>query len=120
MIAGRYSNRGSRTRLVLVAATVLIALSLVLGTISVGYAQNGNAWKLTNGSMSVVRRHATVTLLLDGRVLIVGGNDLTAASFFNTAEIYDPATETFTPTANRSEEHTSELQSPCNLVCRLL
>src|SRR2546426_12712392 len=24
------------------------------------------------------------------------------------------------PTASRSEEHTSELQSPCNLVCRLL
>src|SRR5256885_9643816 len=25
-----------------------------------------------------------------------------------------------TPTPVRSEEHTSELQSPCNLVCRLL
>src|SRR5256885_7236312 len=25
-----------------------------------------------------------------------------------------------TPKAHRSEEHTSELQSPCNLVCRLL
>src|SRR5256885_8974673 len=25
-----------------------------------------------------------------------------------------------TPTHDRSEEHTSELQSPCNLVCRLL
>src|SRR2546426_5578376 len=24
------------------------------------------------------------------------------------------------PTLERSEEHTSELQSPCNLVCRLL
>src|SRR5256885_9342585 len=24
------------------------------------------------------------------------------------------------PTDSRSEEHTSELQSPCNLVCRLL
>src|SRR5256885_8789841 len=24
------------------------------------------------------------------------------------------------PCASRSEEHTSELQSPCNLVCRLL
>src|SRR2546426_4317493 len=24
------------------------------------------------------------------------------------------------PLAHRSEEHTSELQSPCNLVCRLL
>src|SRR5256885_6671202 len=26
----------------------------------------------------------------------------------------------FTGTLHRSEEHTSELQSPCNLVCRLL
>src|SRR2546426_10985548 len=26
----------------------------------------------------------------------------------------------FRPAAPRSEEHTSELQSPCNLVCRLL
>src|ERR1039457_7491793 len=26
----------------------------------------------------------------------------------------------FTATNDRSEEHTSELQSPCNLVCRLL
>src|SRR5256885_4332774 len=27
---------------------------------------------------------------------------------------------TCTPICERSEEHTSELQSPCNLVCRLL
>src|SRR5256885_9093254 len=27
---------------------------------------------------------------------------------------------TASPPSNRSEEHTSELQSPCNLVCRLL
>src|SRR2546426_1883364 len=26
----------------------------------------------------------------------------------------------FSPAMRRSEEHTSELQSPCNLVCRLL
>src|SRR5256885_5938198 len=26
----------------------------------------------------------------------------------------------FSPDGNRSEEHTSELQSPCNIVCRLL
>src|SRR5256885_10685784 len=26
----------------------------------------------------------------------------------------------YAPSAPRSEEHTSELQSPCNLVCRLL
>src|SRR2546426_12832208 len=30
------------------------------------------------------------------------------------------STTSFTSSATRSEEHTSELQSPCNLVCRLL
>src|SRR5256885_3228817 len=28
--------------------------------------------------------------------------------------------EVLSPAVSRSEEHTSELQSPCNLVCRLL
>src|SRR5205807_10115408 len=31
-----------------------------------------------------------------------------------------PHTNQTSETAGRSEEHTSELQSPCNLVCRLL
>src|SRR5256885_12151194 len=31
-----------------------------------------------------------------------------------------PATAKSKATSRRSEEHTSELQSPCNLVCRLL
>src|SRR5438876_10579582 len=43
---------------------------------------------------------ATATRLLNGKVLVTGG------SGDNTAE--------------RSEEHTSELQSPVHLVCRLL
>src|SRR5256885_12395716 len=30
------------------------------------------------------------------------------------------STRLLQPTYHRSEEHTSELQSPCNLVCRLL
>src|SRR5256885_5743957 len=30
------------------------------------------------------------------------------------------STSTITGAISRSEEHTSELQSPCNLVCRLL
>src|SRR5256885_7244917 len=32
----------------------------------------------------------------------------------------DPFADASRQTARRSEEHTSELQSPCNLVCRLL
>src|SRR3989454_9199826 len=31
-----------------------------------------------------------------------------------------PADPRWSPDGKRSEEHTSELQSPCNLVCRLL
>src|SRR2546426_4357417 len=31
-----------------------------------------------------------------------------------------PTTHSKAASATRSEEHTSELQSPCNLVCRLL
>src|SRR5256885_10934683 len=34
--------------------------------------------------------------------------------------ITSAAGTTHRPTSSRSEEHTSELQSPCNLVCRLL
>src|SRR2546426_2474151 len=43
----------------------------------------------------------------------------------NVSKILWPSRERFAPRgamlrALRSEEHTSELQSPCNLVCRLL
>src|SRR5256885_11949687 len=36
------------------------------------------------------------------------------------ARIIRPRRATFGLRPSRSEEHTSELQSPCNLVCRLL
>src|SRR5256885_3892858 len=39
---------------------------------------------------------------------------------FNNVRAYSPADETVYLRYTRSEEHTSELQSPCNLVCRLL
>src|SRR5688500_19136110 len=35
-------------------------------------------------------------------------------------EIIETGDEQIVEMNNRSEEHTSELQSPCNLVCRLL
>src|SRR2546430_9107124 len=59
---------------------------------------------------------------VSGRVYAFGGYTLVAE---NTNEEYDPGVATsftaLTPnTLYRSEEHTSELQSQSNLVCRLL
>src|SRR5256885_8221652 len=65
------------------------------------------------------------------RSMITGDNPLTAAAIAAEAGIDEFLAEA-TPEAKlklirdtqaqgrRSEEHTSELQSPCNLVCRLL
>src|SRR5256885_15353033 len=61
-------------------------------------------------NMSQPRIEMSAVILPTGKVLALGGSlndeDLNTASL--NADLYD-----------RSEEHTSELQSPCNLVCRL-
>ncbi len=65
------------------------------------------------GNLNQLRRSPTATLLEDGRVLIVGGSGYDSSFIgVNTAEIYDPATEIFTPTANLNHEriyHTATL-----------
>src|SRR5256885_16592512 len=50
-------------------------------------------------------------------VLVVPPSRMASGSSFrlDLAETFN-----FVSAAHRSEEHTSELQSPCNLVCRLL
>src|SRR5688500_20394945 len=51
----------------------------------------------------------------DGRVLEVGSGAHGLIFYFGAERGVG-----LDPLAARSEEHTSELQSPCNLVCRLL
>ena len=68
---------------------------LLLSCLSWALPVLAQTWTLT-GSMGTDRRHATVTRLNDGRVLIVGGRDSTN-TYLASAEIYNPATGQFTP-----------------------
>jgi hypothetical protein len=57
---------------------------------------------LSTGSMTIGRDSHTATLLLDGRVLIAGGEGYDAA---RSAELYDPKTGKFSPTGSMAVGH---------------
>ncbi len=50
------------------------------------------------GSMGTLRSNHAATLLLDGRVLVAGGENITSGSGLASAEVYDPASGQFSPT----------------------
>jgi hypothetical protein len=91
-----------------IALALLVSMSVAIAAVAVAEAQDQETWKLTGTAMSTARRHATVTKLLDGRVLVAGGNDPAAPNSapFATAEIYDPATDTFTSTGSMTTPRT--------------
>lgn len=66
---------------------------------------------LAAGSLATARQHHTATLLLDGRVLVAGGEKSSgSANRLASAEIYDPATGFFSDTgsmADARKEHTA-------------
>src|SRR5256885_13157411 len=63
------------------------------------------------------------SLFVNAAILVLGAAAFHTRGLHNVAEIAD-AYKLLSPVLGaslaRSEEHTSELQSPCNLVCRLL
>src|SRR5205807_3024699 len=62
--------------------------------------------------------HDALPILLAG---IYNRGEVPFHEVYITPKILDGYGETMSKSkGNRSEEHTSELQSPCNLVCRLL
>jgi N-acetylneuraminic acid mutarotase len=56
------------------------------------------------GDMSTPRMSQTATLLSNGKILIIGGDDGNGDSALASAEIYDPADGSFTATANSMNE----------------
>ena len=64
------------------------------------------------GNLHTARTGFTATRLADGRVLVVGGENVSGNQMFASAEIYDPATSTFSPTGslfNARALHTATL-----------
>jgi len=64
-------------------------------------AESGGAWSPA-GQLTVARSRHTATRLMDGRVLVAGGQTNSPAGIVPTAsaEIYDPATGLWTPTGS--------------------
>lgn len=94
-------------RRILIAAVV--ALLAGIGVRDASAQSPGFAW---TGSMGTPRSGHTATLLADGRVLVVGGSYYSPIVDFASAELYDPASGTFTPTGSMStprDHHTASL-----------
>ena len=90
---------------------VLAGLPFVGGGAAQAQTTAQGSWELT-GSLSTPRFDHTLTLLANGKVLAAGGRTNPAGTVFNTAEVYDPLTETWTPTGPMNDyrwEHTATL-----------
>jgi len=96
-------------------AAVVVIITISLGIIMRPWTNVGNPSPLPNatqvtptppvsssvtGSMITVRQGHQAVLLADGRVLVTGGNMTSSSDDARSAEIYDPGTATWTPTAS--------------------
>lgn len=88
--------------------TVLIAAgyNTVLGTLDTAelYDPVADAFRLLPSHLSSGRELFTATTLADGRVLLVGGFDTHRRRTQVSADLYDPATRTFRPTASLAQD----------------
>lgn len=75
-----------------------VGLLLMLVPLAAEAEPPPNTWVRT-ADLSQVRREHTATLLRDGKVLVAGGSGNGKASgLHNSAELYDPTTESWSPT----------------------
>ncbi|MDQ4069441.1 MAG: hypothetical protein M3203_08225 [Actinomycetota bacterium] len=98
-------RRGLRSAL----AAAVVVLGLV--TVAAPAVAVEGFWEPT-GSLNVPRQQTTSTLLENGKVLVAGGRNFANNDALESAELYDPITETFTLTGSMSTgrwSHTATL-----------
>lgn len=110
--------RGLHTATLLPSGLVLITGGIIGATVTATdtaelYDPAANTFTALANTMSSPRNQHTATLLPNGKVLIAGGSNNREGDGMDTAELYDPATQTFTPIAakmaHRRGGHTATL-----------
>src|SRR2546426_4327281 len=105
------------------ARIVLASLVLILGVYWAGARygpqQPSSVEALPRSAATDAQRDAALTTDESINVRIYRQASAAVANILTKATEYDFFMDPV-PVEGRSEEHTSELQSPCNLVCRLL
>lgn len=90
-------------RLLIVGIAMLLILALIGAAIGVGSRllrfddARPPVWDAT-GVMAQARTAFSATLLLDGRVLVAGGGSSDGSGNFDSAELFDPSSESWTAT----------------------
>lgn len=84
-----------------------LAIVAILGFVGAGALQRPalaveGSWRST-GSLVVPRQQTTSTLLDDGRVLVAGGRNFAFTDSLESAELYDPISETFSMTGSMTD-----------------
>ena len=64
------------------------------------YDPASGTWSMTVGRMTRGRANHRATLLADGKVLVAGGNNVGGTQEFKSAELYDPASGTWSMTGD--------------------
>ena len=101
---GKKRGEGKRSMIIVALGWRNLLLVAGMSLFLIGQAQSAQAagFTATTGSMIVERNSHTSTRLDDGRVLITGGRLGASTTSLDSAEIYDPATGSFTATGNMS------------------
>ena len=110
MVNAPVSRSGRARRLARACLAALVLGVPVMGA-APAQAQTSpqGSWELT-GSLGTPRFDHTLTLLANGKVLAAAGRTSPAGTVFNTAEVYDPVTEQWTPTGTMNDyrwQHTA-------------